>query len=129
MATAENVQTLSATAGEAIAIYRFVSLAADGKYDQGPATIDFYADGVSAEAAAADGDLFAMAPCGQPAIMKVEAGEAIARGDFVAADTAGKAVVSNTAGADKFSHGKALEAAAADGDIIRILLHVAANQV
>ncbi len=132
MATAENVQTLSATAGEAIAIYRFVSLQADGKYDIGGAggTDDFLAEGVSAEAAAADGDLFAMAPCGQPAIMKVEAAEAISVGDLIGAQgTTGKALVANAVGASKYSHGRALEAAAADGDIISILLHVAGRQV
>lgn len=130
MATAENLQTLSATAGEAIALYRFVSLQSDGKYDVGVGTDDFLADGVSAEAAAADGDLFAMAPCGQPAIMKIEAAEAISVGDLIGAQgTTGKALVSNAVGASKYSHGKALEAAAADGDIISILLHVAGRQV
>jgi hypothetical protein len=130
MATAENLQTLSATAGEAIAIYRFVSLQSDGKYDVGVGTDDFLAEGVSAEAAAADGDLFAMAPCGQPAIMKIEAAEAISVGDLVGAQgSTGKALVANTVGASKYSHGRALEAAAADGDIISILLHVAGRQV
>lgn len=130
MATAENLQTLSATAGEAIALYRFVSLQSDGKYDVGVGTDDFLADGVSAEAAAADGDLFAMAPCGQPAIMKIEAAEAISVGDLIGAQgTTGKALVANAVGASKYSHGRALEAAAADGDIISILLHVAGRQV
>ncbi len=132
MATAENVQTLSATAGEAIPIYRFVSLQSDGKFDIGGAggTDDFLADGVSAEAAAADGDLFAMAPCGQPAVMKVEAAEAIAVGALVGAQgSTGKALTANAVGASKYSHGRALDAAAADGDIIRVLLHVAGRQV
>ncbi len=130
MATAENLQTLSATAGEAIAIYRFVSLQSDGKYDVGVGTDDFLADGVSAEAAAADGDLFAMAPCGQPAIMKIECAEAITRGALIGAQgSTGKALTANAVGASKYSHGRALEAAAADGDIISILLHVAGRQV
>lgn len=132
MATAENVETLSATAGEVIAIYRFVALQSDGKYDEGAAgaTDDFLSDGVSAEAAAADGDLFAMAPCNQPAIMKIEAAEAIAVGDLVGAQGGtGKALVSNAVGASKYSLGRALEAAAADGDIIQILMHVAGRQV
>ncbi len=130
MATAENVQTLTATAGEAIPIYRFVSLQSDGKYDLGVGTDDFLAEGVSAEAAAADGDLFAMAPCGQPAIMKVEAAEAIAVGALVGAQgTTGKALTANAVGASKYSHGRALDEATADGDIIRVLLHVAGRQV
>lgn len=132
MATAENVQTLTGTAGEAIPLYRFVSLQSDGKYDVGGAggTDDFLADGVSATAAAADGDLFTLAPCGQPAIMLVEAAEVIARGALVGAEGAtGKALTANAVGASKYSHGRALEAAAADGDIIPVLLHVAGRQV
>jgi hypothetical protein len=130
MASAENVQTLSATAGEAIAIYRFISLQSDGKYDVGVGTDDFLADGVSAEAAAADGDLFAMAPCGQPAIMKLEAAEAIAVGALVGAEgSTGKALTANAVGASKYSHGRALDEAVNDGDIIRVLLHVAGRQV
>lgn len=130
MATAENVQTLSATAGEAIPIYRFISLQSDGKYDLGVGTDDFLADGVSAEAAAADGDLFAMAPCGQPAIMKVEAAEAIAVGALVGAQgSTGKGLTANAVGASKYSHGRALDEATNDGDIIRVLLHVAGRQV
>ena len=130
MATAENAQTLSAQAGEAIAIYRFVSLQSDGKYDVGVGTDDFLADGISAEAASADLKMFAMAPCGQPAKMKIECAEAISVGDLIGAQgSTGKALVSNAVGASKYSHGKALTAAANDGDIIEILLHVAGRQV
>lgn len=129
MATAENVDTISAQAGEALAIYRFVHLMADGKYDYVD-TDDLRADGVTAEAAAADLDIFALAPCGQPAIMKVEASEAIAVGGLVAADGGtGKAKVPSAAGATKFTLGVAKTAADADGDIIEVQLHLAANQV
>jgi len=128
MATAENVQTISATAGEALPIYRFVTLQADGKYDL-TGTDDLRADGVTAEVAAADGDLFALAPTPQPAIMKVEASAAISVGDLIAADgTAGKAKTAAAAGAGLYSLGVALSAAAADGEIIEVLLHLSANQ-
>ena len=72
MATAENVQTLSATAGEPLPIYRCVYLQADGKMDLVDVD-DLRADGVSAEAVAADGDTFAHAPLGQPCVMKIAA--------------------------------------------------------
>jgi len=129
MARAENVQTLTGIAGEALPIYRFVHLQADGKLDLVD-TDDLRADGITAEAAAADGDVIAYAPCGQPAIMKVEALEAIAVGGLVAADGGtGKAKVPAVAGAAQFTLGVALTAAAADGDIIEVMLQVAANQV
>ena len=129
MARAENVQTISAIAGEALAIYRFVHLMADGKFDYVD-TDDLRADGVTAEAAAADLDVFALVPCGQPCVMKVEAGEAIAVGGLVAADGGtGKAIVPAAAGAAQFTLGVAMTAAAADGDIIEVLLQLAANQV
>ena len=85
MARAENVQTISGVAGEALAIYRFVHLMADGKFDYVD-TDDLRADGVTAEAASADLDVIAIAPTSQPAVMKVEASAAIAVGDLVAAD-------------------------------------------
>lgn len=129
MATAENVQTITAQAGEALAIYRFVHLMSDGKYDYVD-TDDLRADGVTAEAASADLAIFAMAPCNQPAIMKVEAGEAIAVGAKVAADGGtGKAIVPAAAGAAQFTLGVARTIATADGDIIEVQLHQLANQV
>lgn len=129
MARAENVQTISATAGEALAIYRFVHLMADGKFDYVDTT-DNRADGVTAEAAGADLDTFALVPCGQPCVMKVEAGEAISVGDRVAAEGGtGRAMVASAAGAGLFTMGGALTAASAAGEIIEVLLQLAANQV
>jgi len=129
MARAENVQTISATAGEALAIYRFVHLMADGKFDYVDTT-DNRADAVTAEAAAADGDTIAVAPCGQPAIMLVEAGEAIAVGDRIAAEGGtGRAMVASAAGAGLFTMGSALTAASAAGEVVEVLLQLAANQV
>lgn len=129
MARAENVQTLTGIAGEALAIYRFIHLQSDGKFDYVD-TDDLRADGVTAEKAAADGDVFAFAPIGQPAIMLVEAGEAIAVGALVAADGGtGKAIGAAAAGAAQFTHGVAMTASTADGDIIEVLLQSAARQV
>jgi len=128
MARAENVQTISGVAGEALAIYRFVHLMADGKFDYVD-TDDLRADGVTAEAASADLDVIAIAPTSQPAVMKVEASAAIAVGDLVAADGGtGKAKTAAAAGAGLYSCGVALTAAAADGEIIEVLLHLSANQ-
>ena len=53
MATAENVQTLTYIAGSAVSLYRFVSVAADGKVDHTGA--DARADGISAQAAVGSG--------------------------------------------------------------------------
>ena len=127
MATAENVQTISATAGEALPIYRFVQLQADSKYDL-VGTAEQRADGVTAEEVVADGDRFALAPTPQPAIMKVEAGAAITAGDLVASDATGKAKAAAAAGAGRYSCGVALTAATADLEIIEVLLHLSANQ-
>lgn len=129
MATAQNLKTISVVAGEALAIYRFVHLMADGKFDYVD-TDDLRADGVTCEAASADLDVIAMAPISQPAVAKVEAGEAIAVGGLVAADGGtGKAIVPAAAGAAQFTLGVAMTAASADGDIIEVLLQPAANQV
>lgn len=129
MARAENVQTLTGIAGEALAIYRFIHLMADGKFDYVD-TDDLRADGITAEAASADLKVFAFAPISQPAIMLVEAGEAIAVGDLVAADGGtGKAIGAAAAGAGQFTHGVAMTASTADGDIIEVLLANNARQV
>ncbi len=128
MATAENVQTLSGTAGEALPIYRFIILQTDGKYDLAK-TDDLRSDGVTAEEVVADGDTFAFAPCNQPAVMKVEASAAISVGDLVACDgTTGKAKTAASAGSGLYSLGVARTAADNDGEIIEVQLHLAANQ-
>lgn len=118
MATAELVQTLSATAGSVVSLYRFVALAADGKYDHAGA--DARADGVAAEAAAADADTFAMAL--MSGRMKLEAGAAVSVGDEISADSVGRAVT-KTASAGNFLLGVAEEAASAAGEVIQVLLH------
>lgn len=127
MATAENLQTLSATAGAQVRIYRFVQLQTDGKYDE-VGSAEARADGVAAEAAAADGDLFAMAPCSQPAIAKVEAGEAIAVGDLISSDNQGRAKTAAAAGSGRYSLGVAKTACSNAGEIVEVQLHMSANQ-
>lgn len=128
MARAENVQTLSGIAGEVLPIYRFVQLQADGKFDL-VGVADTRADMVTAEAAAADGDLLALQPCASPTIMKVEAGAAVSVGDLVASDATGKAKTAAAAATGQYSMGVAMTAASADGEIIEVLLHLSANQV
>ncbi len=126
MATAEGIKTLTVQAGEALAIYRFVHLMADGKYDYVD-TDDLRADGVTAEAAAADLDIIAMAEL--QGKMKVEASAAISVGDLVAADGGtGKAKTAASAGSGLYSVGVARTAATADGEIIEVQLHLSANQ-
>lgn len=118
MATAENVQTLSATAGAVVSIYRFVALQTDGKFDH--AGTQGRADGVSAEAAAADGDLFAMAQ--MQGVMKVEVGATLATpGLLIASDSVGRAIVALATGGE-YVLGTNLDAGVL-GDIVRVLLH------
>lgn len=117
MATYQGVKTLTATAGAVVRIYRFVQLQADGKYDE-VGTAQARADGVAAQAAAADGDAFAMAkPTG--AFVKVEAGAAVARGAQIASDNQGRAIT-HVSGAGNYILGEALEAASAAGEIIKV---------
>lgn len=125
MARAENLKSLSGTAGAVVRIYRFVQLQADGKFDE-CGTADDRADGLAVEAAAADGDTFAFAELS--GIGLVEAGAAVSVGDLVATDTQGRAITASAAGSGQYSLGVALSAAAAAGEVIEVLLHLAANQ-
>lgn len=118
MATAENVVTFSAEAGSAITIYRFIALAADGQFDHVGAA-DGFANGVSAEAASAAGDMFAAAQL--QGKMKVEAGAAVSVGDKVGSDASGRAITSGGATGD-WVLGTAKTAASAAGDVIEVLL-------
>lgn len=120
MATYQQVKTLSVIAGSAVSLYRFVLLAADGKYDH-VGSAQGRASGVAAQAAAADGDVFAMAmPNG--AIVKVEAGAAVSQGAQVASDTSGRAIA-HVSAAGNYILGEALDAAGAAGEIIRVQLN------
>jgi hypothetical protein len=95
MATAECIKTISGTAGAAVPIYRFVAIQSDGKWDP-VGSAQAIAHGVSAEEAAADGDVFAVALLGGK--MKVELGATLAPGALVASDDTGKAIASVDSG-------------------------------
>lgn len=127
MATSQNIQIVSREAGSAVEIYRFVvQSAADGKYDQ-VAAAQGRMDGISAEGGLVDGDALPMViPNG--AIAKVEAGAAISRDDLLASDNVGRAIPA-VSGAGNFRAGRALDAAAAAGEIIRIQFLVDEDQV
>ena len=117
MATSQGSRNLSVVAGSAVTIYRFVALAADGKYDH-VGSAQGRADGVAAEGVAADGDVFPMAmPNG--AIVKVEAGAATTRGAQVASDNVGRAIDHVTT-AGNYILGTFLDAAGAAGEIVRV---------
>lgn len=125
MATSQNIQLVSREAGSAVSIYRFVVLAAgDGKYDHSAAQGAI--DGVAAHAAADTEALAMVIPNG--AIVKVEAGAAVARGATVASDATGR-VITAVSGVGNFRGGKALDAAAAAGEIIRVQFLVDEDQV
>ena len=118
MAQAEIIETITAQAGAAVRLYRFVQLQSDGKFDEVGAA-QARADGVAAEAAAADEDYFAMAVM-KPSVMKVEAGATVAVGAVVASDDQGRAITA-VASAGNFKLGVALSGGDA-GEIIRVLL-------
>lgn len=100
--------TLNFVAAAVLLAERFVNT--DGNYSTAGAS----ADGVSAAPATAIGDLF---PADHGGIVTVVAGAAIAKDAFVQVGTTGKAIT-RTSGVPV---GKALDAAAADGDRIRVL--------
>lgn len=119
MATYEAVRTRTVEAGTAISLYRFIAEAADGAHDHSADWGD--ADGVSAEAQATVGGSLPMALM-DGSVMKVEAAAAISKLDTVSSDASGKAKTHVTT-IGRWRLGKALDAAAADGDIIRVQLH------
>ena len=120
MATFQRLSTLSVIAGAVVRLYRFVQLQADGKYDE-VGVAQARADGVAAQAALADGDVFAMEPLPSGAIMKLEAGAAVTRGAQIASDNQGRAIAHVTT-AGNYILGLALDAAAGAGEIIRVQL-------
>lgn len=120
MATHQNLNPLTVIAGSAVSLYRFVALASDGKYDH-VAGAQGRADGVSCQAAVADGDAFSMQPL-NGAIMKVEAGAAVTRGAQVASDASGR-VIDHVSTAGNHILGVALDACSNAGEIVRIQLY------
>lgn len=119
MARAENIETFSATAGAVVRIYRFVQLQSDGKFDEVGAA-QGRADGVSAEAAAADGDIFAVCGLKPGSIMKVTLGATVTPGTVVASDNQGRAIASVDSGGN-YAHGVVLVGGDA-GEVGEILL-------
>ena len=116
MATYQAAKAISVEAGSAVTRYRFVVLASDGQYDL-VGTAQTRADGVAGESAAA-GEVFPMViPNG--AIVKVTAGAAVTRGVQIASDNVGRAITHVTT-AGNYILGKALDAASAAGEIIRV---------
>jgi hypothetical protein len=122
MTAFQRCETLTVIAGAAVRLYRFVQLQADGKYDE-VGVANSRADGVAAQAAAADGDAFAMAKM-DGGIMKVEAGAAVTRGSAVTSDNQGRAI-DLPGGAGQYINGVALDAAAGAGEIIRVQINAA----
>ncbi len=117
MATSENTTTISKKAAGDLSTkqYLFMKVSAAQTVDTCAATTD-KAIGVLQDKPAAAGRNAAVAVHGTT---KVVAGAAIAAGAYVAPMASGKA---QTAVSTQFPRGLALEAAAADGDIIEILL-------
>jgi hypothetical protein len=108
---------LTVSAGSAIAIYRYVALAADGKFDKVTTNL-LVPMGVSGSDAAADEDAFPMDLL--VGIVKVEAGAATTVGAQQMSDSTGRTIDLVT-GASKYVTGVALDAAGAAGEIIRVL--------
>lgn len=108
MTQSHSILTLSIAAAVAIAANRFVTTA--GQY----ATADGNADGVS-RSDAAIGDLF---PADILGTAVITAGGAIAKDAYVEVGASGKAVTHTTG----VAVAKALQASAADGDRIEVLL-------
>ena len=117
MATVQRLNPITVEAGTAVTIYRFLALAADGQYDH-VAAAQARADGVSLETQATVGGTVPMQPM-DGSIVKVEAGAAVTAGGLIASDTVGR-VIDHVAAADNHALGKALDAAAAAGEIIRV---------
>lgn len=124
MATYQGVKTVTVQAGSTVSPYRFVVKAADTYYDHSGSTAA--ADGVSCEGVAS-GKAFPMALM-NGAIVKVEAGAAVAALATVGSDASGRAIT-HVSGAGNYRLGKALEAASAAGEIIRVQLHVELDEV
>lgn len=117
MAYEQTVRTINGESGSVITPYRFVVLAADGKYDHA-AVAQGAVDGVSMEDASAVDQVIPIA-LQDGAIVKVEAGAAFSVGDEVSTDNVGR-VIAVGAGNGNLKHGRALEIAANAGDIVSI---------
>lgn len=120
MATFQRLNPITVVAGSAITLYRFVAMASDGEYDH-VAAAQGRADGVSCQAAIAQGDAVSIQPL-DGCIMKVEAGAATTRGAQVASDNQGRAI-DHVSTAGNHILGVFLDAAGAAGEIVRVQLY------
>jgi len=118
MATSQLGQVVTHEAGGDLSAvqYRFVLLASDGQVDQ--AGLDAIATGVLQNDPSAAGRAAAVAISG---IVKVVAGAAVTRGGEITSDASGRAI---DIGANVNTLGKALDAASAAGEIIRVQLQL-----
>ncbi len=125
MSTYNGVVTVSRIAGSSLSPYRFVTMATgDSKYDHSGAQGRI--DGICAEAGVVDTKTFPMViPNG--AIVKVEAGAAVALTDEIASDASGRAIPA-VSGAGNWTAGRPLTTAAAAGEIIEIQFIVDRDQ-
>ena len=120
MSTSQNLELFSGEAGSAVLIYRFVVRAADGQYDHvGVAQGD--SDGVAAESQAVVSASLPIVAMKGGTIAKCEAGAAVSALDVVSSDASGRAIT-HVSGAGNYRLGKALDAAGAAGEIIRVQL-------
>lgn len=119
--TSQNVELFSGEAGSVVRAYRFVVMAAgDGQYDEvGVAQAEM--DGIAAESVSDVGSELPIVAMKGGTIAKVCAGATFSRGATLASDNQGRAIAAvSTAG--NWEAGKALDAATAIGDIVRIQL-------
>ncbi len=120
MSTAQNLELFSGEAGSSVTRYRFVVRAADGQYDHvGVAQAEM--DGIAAESVSSVGGELPIVAMKSGTIAKVEAGAAVALLAVVGSDNVGRAITA-VSGAGNWEGGKALDAAGAAGEIIRVQL-------
>lgn len=127
MATCKNVELFSGEAGSAVSIYRFVVRAADQQLDH-VAVAQSEADGVCAMSESVVGNQFPIASFKDGAVLKVEAGAAVAVNAVIGSDNVGRAITA-VSGVGNWRLGKALDAAAGAGEIIRVLAHKELDEV
>ena len=117
----EGVNPKSFIAGSTISKYRAVVLASDGEVDHVGTANTIAPTGISM------GDAAAGAPvdvaCDFGAIVKIEAGAAVTKGQEVSSDNVGRAI-DRTSTTNNVVIGRALEAATAAGQIIPIQYYV-----
>lgn len=118
MAVGESVRSITAIAGEDLSTtpFRFCVFNSSGvavKVSAAQGDVD----GVCLEGVASGKDFALAVPDG--CVVPVEAGAAVTRGALVASDTTGR-VIAHVAAVDNVACGRALQAAAAAGEIIKI---------